>query len=225
MKKVIFLCASIATLFLNTPISAQSSDINQIETEISDLTTTLLEKKAELRELKASQEGVYILETINATFAFSNPRIYENLLLIDVDYTNDSKGALEVMTDLWMLTFFQEDETSINPLWFENFNLPEVEGRRPLNYQLKIKSGATIALVIGLSKQTPYYPFEGDMGMANDNMMMETTEGQLPNEEELAEESSPETIEPFDDLSTLYIRVDAYASPSGRTEEIAIPIE
>ena len=227
-RKLLSLFTILMTLSILLPVTsvfAQTDEITSLETEISDLTATLKEKKAALKELKANQDGVYIIETNNATFAFSNPRVYENLLLLDLDYTNDSKGALEVLSDLWMLSFFQEDETSINQLWFENFDLPEVEGRRPLNYQIKIKSGATIPLVIGLSRQTPYFNYEGEMGMGSGPMMMGEIDSEIESESEENSEQESEMADLFDDLSALYIRVDPYASPTGRSEEITIPLE
>lgn len=225
MKKLTLLLSTLFLLAGASPILAQSPEISDLEAEIMELNQTLKEKKAELEELKASQEGVYTIESNNSTFAFSNPRVHENLLLLDLDYTNDSKGALDVMSEIWMLTFTYEDESTINQLWFENFELPEVEGRSPLNYNTRIKSGVTVNLVIGLAKDSPYYyPYYSEM---------EAMMGEVMAEEEMSEEMT-EVIEPteeiivdtdwLEEISTLFITVDGYSSPEGFSQRIEIPI-
>lgn len=215
MKKYFLLLTSLLVLVGAGPVLAQSTEITDLETEVNELSMTLKEKKEELKELKKAQEGVYIIETNNSTFAFSNPRVHENLLLLDLDYTNDSKVALDVMSDIWMLTFNYEDDKSINQLWFENFDLPEVEDRSPLSYNSRIKSGVTVKLVIGLSNTSINYPYysESEEMLTGDDI----------------EENTEDTEEMLDtdwlkEISTLFITVDSYTSPTGLSERIEIPL-
>lgn len=214
MKKGLLLLSSLFILLGASPVLAQTTTrIEELRTEIQELESTLKQKKTELHELRASEEGFYTIETNSATYVFSNPRIEGDRLLLDLDYTNDTKGALDVYNDLWMLTFAQEDETSIHQLWVNNDGLPEVADRQPLSYNVRIKSGATVKLLIGLSRTAEVYYGEPYM------------EGeQLVEEEEASSEETPIEPKVFDDLSPLFIRVDPYSSPTGQSEEIEIPL-
>lgn len=112
------------------PVYAQSPDpTTDLINEITELELNLNQKKAELRELQATTEGLYTIETNTATLVFSNLRIDSDRILIDLDYTNDTKGVLDIMNDMWMITFAREDDTSIKQLWIDNDMLPDIEGR------------------------------------------------------------------------------------------------
>ena len=190
MNKTVKLLSTLFVLFATSPVMAQSNDtITDLQAEIGELEITLNELKTELRALQASEEGMYTIETNSATYTFSNPRVEGDLLLLDLDFTNDTKGRLDVYNDIWSLAFSQEDNTSINPLWLSNETLPEVEGRRPLTYNIRIKTGATVKLLIGLSKTSDVYFAEPYVEMP-------------PTEEPATEEEPQETVT-FDDLSPL----------------------
>lgn len=211
MKKAIIFVASLFLVTAAQPIVAQEAgQIQSLQSEINDLHTQLEDKKAELAALLADQEGYYTIETSNATYVFSNPRIENDVIVMDMDYTNDSKGALVVYDDMWTLTFTQEDDISINQLWvlYDMENLPEVEGRRPLMSNLRIKSGATVNLVIALSP-SPDYQF----GMMFDSHMSESNSHMMP------------TTEPFDNKAPIVITVDQYSAPDNQPSRIEVPFK
>ncbi|MGO4936455.1 hypothetical protein ACTQ54_02260 [Fundicoccus sp. Sow4_H7] len=216
MIKQLFLLSSIL-LFMGFPtVSAQSnSEVESLTEEIQALEETLQDKKEALAILREDLDGYYTIETINATYVFSNPRIEDDLLVLDLDFTNDSKGALAVTDELWMLSFFQEDDISLQQLWVYYENLPEVEGRRPISYNTRIKSGATVQLVLALTKSPEVY--YGEPYLYEDLSESE-------NLDEVDEEII-EVQEPFDDFSPLLIQVDPYNHPSGQSAQIEIPLE
>lgn len=214
MKRMVLLLSSFFILSHVTPVLAQEAgQIPVLQGEITELKAQLEEKQNELAALLADQAGFYTIETLNATYTFSNPRIENDLLVIDMDYTNDSKGSTVVYDEMWMLNFAQEDDISINQLWVsvDNTNLPEVEGRRPLTSNLRIKSGATINLVVGLTKSYDYgYVMYESMDMSEDS---EVVPPMMP------------TTPAFDEESPLFIRVDQYYRPEGQLGEIEIPLK
>lgn len=213
MKKRLMLLVALSSLTTLPPVYAQSSDpaIDLIN-EIAELELNLNEKKAELRELQAMTEGLYTIETNTATLVFSNLRITGEQILIDLDYTNDTKGILDLMNDIWMITFAREDDTSIKQLWLNTEKLPEIEGRETMINNLRLKSGATIKLTIGLTEESMYYYAEDYLGE------------EIITEEEVAIDEVAQNVPMITDTSLpLYIRVDAYNSPSGKSEEIMVP--
>lgn len=213
MKKRLMLLVALSSLMTLPPVYAQSSDpaIDLIN-EIAELELNLNEKKAELRELQAMTEGLYTIETNTATLVFSNLRITGEQILIDLDYTNDTKGILDLMNDIWMITFAREDDTSIKQLWLNTEKLPEIEGRETMINNLRLKSGATIKLTIGLTEESMYYYAEDYLGE------------EIITEEEVAIDEVAQNVPMITDTSLpLYIRVDAYNSPSGKSEEIMVP--
>ncbi|UUX33596.1 hypothetical protein [Fundicoccus culcitae] len=216
MKRLILLVSSLFMFsYVATVLAQEAGQIPVLQGEISELKTQLAEKEAELAEILADQAGFYTIETLNATYTFSNPRIENDILVLDMDYTNDSKGSTIVYDEMWMLTFAQEDEISINQLWVgvDMADLPEVEGRRPLTSNLRIKSGATINLVIGLTKSMDYLygPYMYEYDMTEDNS--EVVPPMIP------------MTEPFDEESPLFIRVDQYYRPEGQLGEVEIPLK
>lgn len=213
MIKRLTLLVALSSLMTLPPVYAQSPDpTTDLINEITELEINLNEKKAELRELQTTTEGLYMIETNSATLVFSNLRIDDDRILIDLDYTNDTKGILDIMNDLWMITFAREDDTSIKQLWIDNEMLPEIEGRETMINNLRLKSGATIKLTIGLVEESMYYYAEDYLGE------------EIASDEEVVSDEVAQS-EPMitDTTSPLYIRVDPYYTPSGKSEEIMIP--
>lgn len=213
MIKRLMLLVTLSSLMTLPHVYAQSPDpTTDLINEITELELNLNQKKAELRELQATTEGLYTIETNTATLVFSNLRIDSDRILIDLDYTNDTKGVLDIMNDMWMITFAREDDTSIKQLWIDNDMLPDIEGRETTISNLRLKSRATIKLTIGLTEESMYYYAEDYL------------EDEIISDEEVVSDEVAQSVPMITDTtSPLYIRVDAYYSPSGKSEEILIP--
>lgn len=165
MKKIVlWLIALVISFgFINSPepasgtddqIATLESEITELESQISEIESTLNSKQTELRELKGEDETEgFTIETNNAIYVFSNARMVDGKLLIDLDYTNRSGENLEVLFDMtWDLYFEQEDDAMVYDLTVNSYDTPEVDGRIVLDYDTTIKDGATVKLVFSLDE-------------------------------------------------------------------------
>lgn len=225
MKKILIFVCLLLGFAWSAPImvNAQADDIATLTEEIASLEASLKEKRAELKVLRANTEGLYTLETTNATLVFSNLRIEDNRLLIDLDYTNDSKGPLDIYNEMWMITFAREDERTIKQLWLDSERAFEVEGRETFLNNIRLKSGATIPLTLALTENAYYYYAEYAMENYPTDEMMEAEDLEETSGEAVEEETSVKEPIIEDTESPLIIRIDAYYTPSGLSEEIVVP--
>ena len=201
MKKLLAVLLCSMTLTPTFAVAQENNAIQELQIEIKELGTQIESKRDELNQLIEDTEGYYLIESNTATYIFSNPRIYEDKLLLDLDITNDTKGRLDINNDIWSLSFTQEDDESITSLWINTDKIPEITDRKQLSNNLLVKKRATMPLVIALSPDSINY---------NEEDVTETEVKDKPT---------------FSNLSPLHIRLDSYQSPTGMTEEIIIDLE
>ena len=201
MKKLLAVLLCSMTLTPTFAVAQENNAIQELQIEIKELGTQIESKRDELNQLIEDTEGYYLIESNTATYIFSNPRIYEDKLLLDLDITNDTKGRLDINNYIWSLSFTQEDDESITSLWINTDKIPEITDRKQLSNNLLVKKRATMPLVIALSPDSINY---------NEEDVTETEVKDKPT---------------FSNLSPLHIRLDSYQSPTGMTEEIIIDLE
>lgn len=209
------LLALISCLSLLSPIAISAQDPNKIEdlqAHIKTLETQLQETRQELILTINETDGLYVLESNTSTYIFSNPRLLDNHLLLDVDLRNDTKGRLDINSKIWALQFSQEDDATIRNLWLDVENIPGLKDRTQFNQNIIIKSGVSLKFTMALSY---------DSQDIYDKEIM-ATESQ-ENLEEVSEASLAEFE--FSTEFPLHVRIDGYLSPNGMTQEIIIDLQ
>ena len=201
MKKFLVLLLSAMTFIPATVDAQENNAIQDLQVEIKEIGSQLESKRDELNQLIEETKDYYLIESNTATYIFSNPRIYEDKLLLDLDVTNDTKGRLDINNDIWSLSFSQEDDASVTSLWINTEKIPDITDRKQLSNGILVKKRASMQLVIALSPDTISYP------------------------EERITETDVKDKAPFSNLSPLHVRLDSYQSPTGMTKEIIINLE
>lgn len=201
-------CLIVAIALSPSLVSAQPAFVN-IQEEIRELHQSTSLKREELRQELAATEGYYLIESNTATYIFSNPRIYDRYILLDVEVTNDTKGLLDLASEAWTLSYSQEYDDAIEALWLADIGQTEIDGRRLMNSNLKIKSGATVSMVVALSNFIDYGAYAQEDLAESESDILEEADGLTDNL-------------PTPRQSPIYIQIDAYNNPRGQTEMIIV---
>lgn len=167
MKKFFLLTSSLVLLNV-APVMAEednSARISEIEEQLKKLDEEREALAKELESLKgesgeSSNAEVQTLETNDFTVGFSNARVEDNYLLVDMDFENTSNEAITLWTDLsFALGFEQEGDVEVytaTPTYTEKVG--EVNGRKQVTMSTKIKAGAKAELLLVIDEYDPELP-------------------------------------------------------------------
>lgn len=164
MKKFLLMSSSLVLLNV-APVFAEednSARIAEIENQLKELDAQREELAKELETLQGGSENkdVQILETKNFIAGFSNARIEGDYLLVDLDFENISDKAATLWTDFsFALRFEQEGDVEVykTSVMYSD-KLGEVEGRKQVTMDTKIKAGASVKLLLVFDEFDPELP-------------------------------------------------------------------